>query len=680
MDRLKEIFSKEMLSLYKKINSQVKYRAQNMLKYINEYGGYQAALKYIYAPSYTNDFSALWEAGRLDLSIEVLLLNPKYDSIVPDSAKDFCKKRLDEYNYKPKEIEVDLKRELSRNQLSNFNAVLEVGSENMPVKSNNSNDVYYTELVNISKAQWKDLFLNDKIFTLKNKELVLKIYNLGKVRVTYKALGSVKYAYKEILTMLAKKIKANLKIEVPTSDKGEAIWWNILLLGKFKDNQNFDLVLHPNLYSAINEMIGPPETEKEQLEDLYPVNSGQEAEVESKFSPELEVEVSPNSEVFARVNPEISLEHKLEVSARFKPEASSESKVSARPAVSARPEVSTRPAVSTRPEVSARLKPEVSSEPKASPKFEVSARLKPDVLTKPKIVSTHREPVTSESFDSDYDLSNKHSLDLKSLNRANTSKFDQKTLEDSKSSIRNSLNKLKSASLINQSEKQDAMLHKHEIGAIGHLDREKKNNKKANPSITLVREKSDTKDKSNLKSSKPSFKDDDLDDDEKINAFIDDFFADEMEDEDPDFEAEPSLEDLAQIERMLATSFDTPAALALQKMQRKPFEIKTKSSNDLEAKKEQEAKAKWEILKQECIEYYGASCEICGMDYGYTYGDQFEHLMDVHNTKAKAKNWDNLNVDPEKDLIPICHNCSAIINSKIPHYTIEEVKEFIQNK
>ncbi|WP_305767139.1 hypothetical protein [Candidatus Epulonipiscium viviparus] len=254
----------------------------------------------------------------------------------------------------------------------------------------------------------------------------------------------------------------------------------------------------------------------------------------------------------------------------------------------------------------------------------------------------------------------------------------ENTLDKNLSKV-NTLSQLKNNTrLLSQAEKNTVISHKHEIGSIGHID----NNLDSNniPSLSLVRGKKDISKEKSINSPKKGFLNDDLNDDEKLDAFVEDFFADDNEN-DVEFEEEPSLEELAQIERMLSGSFDTPASSALQKMQRKPFEIKSPTkANDLELKKEEEAKAKWNILKQECLEYYGASCEICGMDYGYTYGDKFEHLMDVYNTKSKEKNWDNLNVDPEKDLIPVCHNCSAIIHAKTPHYNVEEVKKFIQNK
>ncbi|MEG0085984.1 MAG: hypothetical protein RR090_08925 [Niameybacter sp.] len=82
----------------------------------------------------------------------------------------------------------------------------------------------------------------------------------------------------------------------------------------------------------------------------------------------------------------------------------------------------------------------------------------------------------------------------------------------------------------------------------------------------------------------------------------------------------------------------------------------------------------FEEKKAECLNYYGAVCELCGFDFGYTYGLDFEGLIKIHNLKP-LEPLENL--DPHQDLIPICHNCEAVLHARTPHYAIEDVKTFI---
>ena len=100
------------------------------------------------------------------------------------------------------------------------------------------------------------------------------------------------------------------------------------------------------------------------------------------------------------------------------------------------------------------------------------------------------------------------------------------------------------------------------------------------------------------------------------------------------------------------------------------------SDKDSETIVEPKSEISWEYLKSECLDYYGAVCDLCGFDFGYTYGKAFENFIQVHVLKPYSE--DNLDsLDPHKDLVPICCNCEAVLHSKVPHYTLEEVKEML---
>ena len=84
----------------------------------------------------------------------------------------------------------------------------------------------------------------------------------------------------------------------------------------------------------------------------------------------------------------------------------------------------------------------------------------------------------------------------------------------------------------------------------------------------------------------------------------------------------------------------------------------------------------WDHLKAECLDYYGSVCDLCGFDFGYTYGKAFEDFIKVHVIKPYSdETLDTL--DPHKDLVPICCNCEAVLHSKVPAYSIDEVKEML---
>ncbi len=75
-----------------------------------------------------------------------------------------------------------------------------------------------------------------------------------------------------------------------------------------------------------------------------------------------------------------------------------------------------------------------------------------------------------------------------------------------------------------------------------------------------------------------------------------------------------------------------------------------------------------------CIEYYGVSCQICGFDFGKFYGNQFEGIIRVLHKKPISELKDNYQINPKKDLIPVCPNCHSAVHSRILPYRSEELK------
>ncbi|WMJ77797.1 MULTISPECIES: HNH endonuclease [unclassified Sedimentibacter] len=84
--------------------------------------------------------------------------------------------------------------------------------------------------------------------------------------------------------------------------------------------------------------------------------------------------------------------------------------------------------------------------------------------------------------------------------------------------------------------------------------------------------------------------------------------------------------------------------------------------------------------REECIKIHGIKCKICGLDFGEFYGQAFEGKIHVHHIKPLNEIDDEYEVDPEKDLIPVCPNCHMILHSKVGGtYTVKEVKQFIMH-
>ena len=68
--------------------------------------------------------------------------------------------------------------------------------------------------------------------------------------------------------------------------------------------------------------------------------------------------------------------------------------------------------------------------------------------------------------------------------------------------------------------------------------------------------------------------------------------------------------------------------------------------------------------RKRCIEIHGTRCAICGMDFGETYGPEFAGKIEVHHIVPISSYGEEHEVDPKKDLIPVCPNCHWALHLK----------------
>lgn len=81
--------------------------------------------------------------------------------------------------------------------------------------------------------------------------------------------------------------------------------------------------------------------------------------------------------------------------------------------------------------------------------------------------------------------------------------------------------------------------------------------------------------------------------------------------------------------------------------------------------------------RQMCIEYYGSKCAICAIDFGRVYGHKASGLIHVHHLLPLSKIREHYQVDPIKDLIPVCPNCHMVIHSQEPPYGPDDVRSLL---
>jgi 5-methylcytosine-specific restriction protein A len=83
--------------------------------------------------------------------------------------------------------------------------------------------------------------------------------------------------------------------------------------------------------------------------------------------------------------------------------------------------------------------------------------------------------------------------------------------------------------------------------------------------------------------------------------------------------------------------------------------------------------------RKRCLAYYGYSCKVCDFNFENHFGDIGKGFIHVHHIKQIADIGEEHEIDPVRDLIPVCPNCHAMIHSKRPPFTIEEIKQIRKN-
>jgi len=80
-----------------------------------------------------------------------------------------------------------------------------------------------------------------------------------------------------------------------------------------------------------------------------------------------------------------------------------------------------------------------------------------------------------------------------------------------------------------------------------------------------------------------------------------------------------------------------------------------------------------------CIQHYGTACSICEMDFGSEYGPDAEGYIHVHHLKPLSKLKKSYEIDPVRDLRPVCPNCHAVLHLGGSTRSIEDVETMLKS-
>ena len=86
-----------------------------------------------------------------------------------------------------------------------------------------------------------------------------------------------------------------------------------------------------------------------------------------------------------------------------------------------------------------------------------------------------------------------------------------------------------------------------------------------------------------------------------------------------------------------------------------------------------------DVARRKCIEHFGYKCYACGFDFEQQYGKLGHEYIQVHHKKPLSEIRKEYEVNPKKDLVPLCANCHVMIHRKVPALTVEELRKQLRH-
>jgi hypothetical protein len=80
------------------------YNPTLMLQMIHDSGPLGACQRLLAATTISDGFARLWELHRLDLTVENIVLQPRFAGLFTDEERLIARRRLEEYRFSPTEL------------------------------------------------------------------------------------------------------------------------------------------------------------------------------------------------------------------------------------------------------------------------------------------------------------------------------------------------------------------------------------------------------------------------------------------------------------------------------------------------------------------------------------------------------------------------------------------------
>lgn len=99
MKPLESEFDGIMVDIYLRAKSEADYNAARFIGMVSEKGGLATARYLLHAAKVSDGYTALWERGRLDLTVEAVMLAEKWKPLFTKAEREIALARLKKYGF-----------------------------------------------------------------------------------------------------------------------------------------------------------------------------------------------------------------------------------------------------------------------------------------------------------------------------------------------------------------------------------------------------------------------------------------------------------------------------------------------------------------------------------------------------------------------------------------------------
>jgi hypothetical protein len=97
---LERKFDAAMMGIYKNASKEANYKATRFFEMLQKHKGIETAKILIQSNTVSDGYTALYQRGRLDLTVEALIYeNPEWHELFTPEEIKICENRLREYSY-----------------------------------------------------------------------------------------------------------------------------------------------------------------------------------------------------------------------------------------------------------------------------------------------------------------------------------------------------------------------------------------------------------------------------------------------------------------------------------------------------------------------------------------------------------------------------------------------------